>query len=177
MKKRIVLKSDQELIFDFCTEPFRQEYQIAKGKELRPEDMKAGMNFKKELKRTSKDSTTVRLGDIKLTDYKRPEKYRMEMTTDRMHTVTGVEITKLDNGKLELILEQRKDKVAKDEHGKLVVFEAKEKEGIRPMGPIQQIQFRNLARKVVSDVKKAEKQRIKEEKLVQKYGGYIDDEE
>lgn len=148
MKYRMVIRANQNELFEVFQENFLNEYFVEKGKLLPVEKLKKGFTFQKNIAR-DKRKGHIRLATVKILDYQYPSVYRVEYISDRYRKVTGVALKQLDDTKLEILVEEILEKAVMDESGRLeYLSEIKESDQVKKASLWKKIQYQYLARSI-----------------------------
>ncbi len=147
MKYKMIIKANQEEMFDAFSENFRNEFFMEKGKILPEEKIQKGFTFQKNVSK-DKRKQQARFATVKVLMFDKPNKYRVEYTSDRYHKITGIELKQLDEKKLEIIVEEVLDKIVNNNGKMEYVSEIKESNEVKRASLWLKFQYKYLARSI-----------------------------
>lgn len=109
MRYRLVLRCDQEYLFNFLTKDLKQTFN--QTKKAKTTEISKGLTFSTKVDVSKKVSKYV---TVKVLEFDKPHKFAMEYTSDTYHKISNFEINKIDEYRVEFIYEMLEEKIADD---------------------------------------------------------------
>jgi|GEM_PF-6297951 len=113
---RMIIRGRVEDIFEAYTKNFIDDYFRVKEVLLDESEICKGFTYEKNIS-NDKRKDKIRTATVKVLEFARPCRYRVEYTSDRHHRVSGIEMKQISNDMAEILYEVTEDTILTNENG------------------------------------------------------------